>query len=49
VSVPLFTTLVRTLAREGRMELALALVDEVKGSCLEPDVVLYNVCIDCLS
>jgi pentatricopeptide repeat protein len=42
VNVQLLTTLVRALAREGRVEGALALVDEVKESCLEPDIVLYN-------
>jgi pentatricopeptide repeat protein len=32
VGVPLFTTLVRALARDGHVEEALALVDEVKGN-----------------
>ncbi|KAL0376445.1 UNVERIFIED_CONTAM: Pentatricopeptide repeat-containing protein [Sesamum calycinum] len=47
VNVHLFTTLIRVLARDGRVDAALSLLDEMKSNSFDADIVLYNVCIDC--
>ncbi|CAL5368539.1 unnamed protein product [Camellia sinensis] len=47
VNVQLFTTLIRVFAKEGRVDAAISLLDEMKSACFDADIVLYNVFIDC--
>ncbi|MCI87843.1 pentatricopeptide repeat-containing protein, partial [Trifolium medium] len=41
-NVHLFTTLVRVFAREGRIDAALSLLEEMKSNSFTADLVLYN-------